>query len=61
MDVGKIRGIWTNIGKYGQVWIGQTDQAGMGDMSGVTCLVGGYGFACRSRNGCGCLWASLGI
>ena len=32
MGVGKFGQILAKLGKYGQVWMGQTDQAGMGDM-----------------------------
>ena len=37
VDVGKFEHIWARMGKGWQVWMGQTDQAGMGDMSRVTC------------------------
>ena len=32
MGVGKFWQIWAKVGKGGQAWMGQTDQAGMGDM-----------------------------
>ena len=32
MGVGKFEQIWAKVGKGGQVWMGQTDLAGMGDM-----------------------------
>ena len=34
MGVGKFGQIWAKVGKGGQVWMGQTDRAGMGDMGG---------------------------
>ena len=33
MGVGKFGQIWARVGKGGQVWIGQNDRAGMGDMA----------------------------
>ena len=33
VDVGKFGQIWARLGKGGQVWINQTDRAGMGDMA----------------------------
>ena len=32
VDLGKFGQIWARVGKSLQVWMGQTDQAGMGDM-----------------------------
>ena len=32
VDVGKFGLIWERVGKGGQVWMGHTDQAGMGDV-----------------------------
>ena len=32
VGVGKFGEIWARVGKGGQVWIGQTDRAVMGDM-----------------------------
>ena len=32
VGVGKFRQIWARLGKGGQVWMGQTDRAGMVDM-----------------------------
>ena len=34
VGVGKFGRIWAKVGKGGQVWMGQTDRAGMGDMGG---------------------------
>ena len=33
MGMGEFGQIWAKDDKSGQVWIGQTDQAGMGDMA----------------------------
>ena len=33
MGVGKFGQIWAEVGKGWQVWMGQTDRAGMGDIS----------------------------
>ena len=32
MGVGKFGQIWARVDKGGQVWMGRTDQVGMGDM-----------------------------
>ena len=32
VGVAKFGQIWAKVGKCGQVWIGQTDQVGMGDI-----------------------------
>ena len=32
MGVGKFGQIWANVGKGAQVWMGQTDRVGIGDM-----------------------------
>ena len=32
MAVGKFGQIWAKVDKGGQVWMGQTDRAGIGDM-----------------------------
>ena len=32
VGVGKFGHIWAKVGKDGQVWMAQTDWAGMGDM-----------------------------
>ena len=43
------------MNKGGQVWMGQTDQVGMGDISsGCVCVFVGLGVGVR-------LWASVGI
>ena len=39
MDVGKFGQIWAKMGKGGQVWMGQTDRARMGDMGSGWVLV----------------------
>ena len=44
MGVGKFGQIWAKVGNGGQVWMGQTAE------------VGGCGYACRSRDGCGWVW-----
>ena len=33
VGVGQFGQIWARVGKGGQVWMSQTDQAGMGDMA----------------------------
>ena len=43
--------IWARAGTGGQVWMGQTDRTGMGEM------VSGWGLCiCRSKGGCGWVW-----
>ena len=34
VGVGKLGQIWAKVGKGWQVWVGQIDQVGMGDMGG---------------------------
>ena len=49
--------------KGGLIWMGQTNQAGIGNMSRMTCLMGVGMQACLGvgLSGCGLVWATLGI
>ena len=56
--VEKFGQIWARLDNGGQVWFGHTDQVGMGDMGSG--YMGGSGYMCRSRGGCGQVWADMG-
>ena len=59
VGVGKFWHIWARMGKGGQVWIGQTDRAGMGDMdSGV--ILGMRADLGVGVDWCGQVWADMG-
>ena len=55
VGVGGCGQFWADMGKGGQVWMGKTDWAGMGDM-----VVGGCGYACMSRGRFWQVWADMG-
>ena len=52
MNRGKFGHIWAKVGKGGQVWMGQTDRAGMGDMAS------GWVWVCVKV--LGWVWVSVG-
>ena len=60
VGVGKFRQIWARVVKDGQFWMGQTDQAGMDDISSVCVCVDVPEGLRVGMDGCGQFWADIG-